>query len=389
MIRNLQRKITTIMAGVLLALFAVVFLTLNVLMQMSSAQKTELRLKTVADNDGFLPSDTGFGTLFYVKLDHQKNMIEVNYDMIFDMTLETVEQCTDKVLEQNKRKGTIGHYQFLVKAKDYGSIIVFAERGTVIQMLSDLVTTSSIVAGISCIVLLALSILLSRWAVKPVRDAFEKQRQFISDAGHELKTPLTIIVTNTDVLENEIGENIRLTHIRDQSNRMSQLIRDMLSLAKTDEDEEKTPFIAFDLSRAVLSTVLEFESTVFEEKKNLTYDIQENIRCSGNEQQIRQLVGILMDNAIKHSNPKGDIQVLLQKDGERNKLSVYNTGAGVSEKEQDRIFERFYRSDASRSRETGGYGLGLAIAKSIVHQHSGTISVSGTAGEWVRFTVKL
>ncbi len=388
MIRNLQKKITIIMTCALLVVFAVVLFTLNLSMRITSAQKTELHLQTIADDDGFLPSEPVYNPMFYVKADHQGNIIEVNCDRIFDTTQEEAKQFAIQIFNQNRKKGTVGQYQFLMQDKDYGSIIVFAERGMTIQMLHDLVQTSTIMAGISCIVLLALSVVLSRWAVKPVKESFERQRQFISDAGHELKTPLTIIATNTDVLENEIGENQRLTYIRNQSNRMNQLIHDMLSLTRADEGVSKTQFAEFDLSGAVLNTVLEFESIAFEAGKNLAYDIAEELRCSGDERLIKQLTAILVDNAIKHSNPKGDIKVQLITEGDRPRLSVYNTGIGVSEAERERIFERFYRSDTSRSRETGGYGLGLAIATSIVHQHGGKILVTGMAGEWVKFTIK-
>lgn len=393
MIRKLQFKITAIMAGVLLAVFAIVFITLNIRMQIATFQKMEDWMKVVASFDGIMSSGEdgakGNAAEPFVRLNHQNEIIEANLENSYHLTLEELQEITALALGQGKQSGNLEEYQFYIAQKDYGKMIVFTERGATVELLRDLVYNSIIIAGISCVVLLLISILLARWAVLPVKDAFEKQRQFISDASHELKTPLTVIVTNADVLQHEIGENTEITHIREHSNRMSELIHDMLSLARSEEDTQRVLFVEFDLSSAVRNAVLGFESAAFEANKTMTYEIQEGIRYTGNEQQIRQLVSIFVDNAIKHSNAGGDIQVQLKRDGSKIRISFYNTGVGVRDSEKEKIFERFYRSDASRSRETGSYGLGLAIAKSIVRQHGGKISVDGVSGEWVRFTIRL
>lgn len=404
MIKRLQIKITAIMASALLAVFAVVFITLNIRMQISSYEKAESVLKILADHDGyiFLPGTASEDTdsqwpqvppsgyvLFYMKVDEQNQLIESNYEMIYEMTPQRLEDHKNDILAQNKESGTSGDYQYLIQEKEYGKIIACAQRGNTVEMLRDLVTTSTIAAGISCILSLGLSLLLARWAVKPVKDAFEKQRQFISDASHELKTPLTVIMTNIDLLKNELGENTELNFIEDQAGNMSRLIHDMLSLARTDEGGRLVPNTEFDLSRAVRNTVLGFESLIYESGKKLTYEIQDQLRYTGNERLLRQLVSIFIDNAIQHSCAGAVIHIQLKKEREKTKISFYNTGVGIKDCEKEKIFERFYRSDESRSRETGGYGLGLSIANSIVKQQGGKISVEGVSGEWVRFTIRL
>lgn len=415
MIRSLQIKITVIMASVLLAVFAVFFVTLNIRMQISSYEKAESVLQILADYDGrvfltqkdendlkdvsdetemdgenlFLNTPPSGYTLFYIKVDGQGQMIDANYDMIYDMTQESLNQYKEDILSQNKQSGVSGDYQFLVQPKAYGAIIACAQRGNTVEMLRDLVTISSVVAGISCIVLLLISVMLARWAVKPVNAAFDRQRQFISDASHELKTPLTVITTNAEMLRQEIGDNTELFHIQDQAGRMNRLIHDMLTLAKTDEDSQEVPYIEFDLSSVVLHTVLGFESVAYEAGRKLTYEIEEGLRYTGNEVRIRHVVSIFTDNAIKHSNQGGEIHIQLKKEDGKITLTFYNTGEGIKETEKEKIFERFYRSDESRSRETGGYGLGLAIAKSIVQQHGGKIKVTTKSGEWIRFMIKL
>lgn len=392
MIRKLQFKIAAIMASVLLAVFVVVFVTLNIRMQIGSFQKMESWLQMVADFDGVMPATSeseANAPELYAKLDHENNITEANIEKIHNLTMEGLQAITTATLQQNKQSGTIDDYQFYIADKAYGKIIIYTGRGATVELLSDLVTNSLVIAGISCIVLLVISVLLARWAVRPVKDAFEKQRQFISDAGHELKTPLTVIMTNMDILKNDIGENTEIAFVEDQAGRMNTLIHDMLSLAKTDEGAQAVRHAEFDLSSAVRNTVLGFESAAFEAGRKMSYDIQENIRYTGDELQIRNVVSIFTDNAVKHSNSGGEIKIHLKRDGAKIKLSFYNTGAGVKEAERERIFERFYRSDESRSRETGGYGLGLAIAKSVIQQHGGKIHVDGMAGEWVRFTVRL
>jgi len=410
-IKRLQLKFIAIMMGVLLTVFAVVFVTLNAMMQASSSRQMEMLLQAVADHDGIgflfpfgdlpdsIPQDLSelpmpapqilrSGRFFFVKVDRDHNMLDANYDMIFDLTMETAWEYTDTVLSENKTSGKIETFQYLVAEKDYGKIVVFAERGMEMQLLSRLIRSSLWIAGAACLILLVFSVWLSRWAVRPVKDAFDKQRHFVSDASHELKTPLTIIAANADVLEHEIGGNIRITHIKEQSTRMKLLIHDMLSLARTEEHELNIVMSKFDLSNAVLSSVLEFDSRAFEEGKTLEHDIQDGISYVGGEAQVKQLVSILTDNAIKHSNESGRIEISLRQSNGKAVISVFNTGIGVEETEQDRIFERFYRSDNSRSRQTGGYGLGLSIAKSIVDRHGGRISVTGKEGQWVRFTVR-
>jgi signal transduction histidine kinase len=189
-------------------------------------------------------------------------------------------------------------------------------------------------------------------------------------------------------LENEIGTNVWLTHIKDQSARMSMLVHNLLTLAKT-EEQNGGRFTAFDISQAILSTALEFESRAFEEKKRLSCHVTPGLRFVGEETKIKQVCAILLDNAVRYSGENARIEVSLKVESEKLILSVYNTGEGIKDTELLKVFERFYRSDESRARETGGYGLGLSIAKSIVESHKGRIIATGKYGEWVQFSVFL
>ncbi|MDR3288548.1 MAG: HAMP domain-containing histidine kinase [Peptococcaceae bacterium] len=409
MIRKLRLKFITVTIVLLLLVFASVLVTLNAFMWTVSTRQTERLLAMVIAQDGIvLPPRNGpweetanplgwnlqpemmrAGRFFYVKLDHAGNIFETHYEMMFDFSGGDVAQYALDTLDKNREKGIIDSFQYAVAEKDYGKIMVFAERSIETLMLTQLIRVSLWVAGGVCLVSFIFSLFFSKWAVFPLKAAFERQRRFVSDASHELKTPLTILNANADVLESEIGANERLDNIKTQSKRMQLLIHDLLTLAKADDAGFRSVFSEFDLSGAVLSTALEFESRAFEENKKYAVEAAAGIVYCGDAGQIRRLVAILIDNAINHSAKNGIIRVSLARGGGHPVISIYNTGAGISESEREKVFDRFYRSDESRSRDTGGYGLGLSIAKSIVEAHQGKITVDGKAGEWVRFSVTL
>ena len=408
MIKRLQLKIIAVILGTLLSVFAAVLLVLNISVYQTSAHLTEDFMKSVAENDRFIfpqreppgrhdrhnaapPAEPEMrsGRFFYVKIDNDENIFEMNLTMMFDFSEDDAIEYIETALTKKQLKGSIQKYSFLVVDKPYGQIIVFAERSIEMRLLEQLTTTSVWVAGICALILICFTAFLSKWMVGPIKKAFDDQRQFVSDASHELKTPLTIISANADVLQNEIGENRQVLNIKSQTERMNGLVHDLLMLAKTDEGKTEVVMNKFNLSSAVLNTALEFESRAFEEGKQYSYEINENISCIGDEKHIKQLVGILTDNAIRYSNTNGQIKISLKREGNHVRISVYNTGTGIMDEERYKIFERFYRSDESRSRETGGYGVGLSIAKAIVEMHRGKISVMGKHGEWVRFDVLL
>ncbi len=428
MIKKLRLKFIIIVMGALLLVFISMFLTLNIFMNRISETQTSKLLEDIAANDGiviydkraenfkhFTPNgdipeppigdmfenrkdDFGkrfdyndmlsMGRFFYVRLDTEGNTLDIWADNMFSMTDEEAVEYASQAVLKNKASGQINNLQYLVAEKDYGTLVIFSERGIELQLLDQLKNISLWAAGITSIVLFVIVLLLSGWAVKPVKVAFDKQRRFVSDASHELKTPLTIISANADVLQNEIGEITGLTNIKSQSERMNKLINDLLELAKTGE-KAKPQMSKFDISDLVLGTTLEFESRIFEEGKTLTYNIAPDLKYTGDINAVRQITAIFIDNAIKHSNSSGTLDVNLKQEKSKLFLSVYNTGKGIPEEERTMIFERFYRSDYSRDRKTGGFGLGLAIAGSVAELNKWKIGVTGEEGKWVRFTVEL
>lgn len=208
---------------------------------------------------------------------------------------------------------------------------------------------------------------------EPVRETFEKQKRFIADASHELKTPLSVIVASSEALEDNPGETKWIKNIQNEASRMNDLITNLLELA-TSENKEAFKFENGDLSKVVELTVLTFEGKAFESNVKIDYEISPNIKMNMDEGSIKQLVEILLDNAIKHSFKDSTVKVILKENANHINLEVKNNGDNIPKGEEEKIFERFYRIDKSRNRKDGRYGLGLAIAKNIVSNHGGKIS---------------
>lgn len=230
------------------------------------------------------------------------------------------------------------------------------------------------------LVIIYLSKKVTSWIIKPAVESFNKQKQFIADASHELKTPISVIMANADALEEDREEEKWLYNIKNEAIRMNQLVSDLLDLASIEQEENKKNYSVSNLSKIVEMQVLTFESLAFEQHLTLKYEIDNNLSLNCNSNQIKQLISILLDNAIKHSSKKETIKVNLYKEKGEIILTVTNKGSPIPEGEQEKIFERFYRLDKSRNRNENRYGLGLAIAKNIVTNHNGKISVKSNNG---------
>ena len=218
-------------------------------------------------------------------------------------------------------------------------------------------------------------------------NAYEKQKIFITDASHELKTPLAIINTSADVLEIENGNSKWLDNIHKQVNRMNELIGNMISLTKLEEEKELIK-IDFSLSDLVMDISKEFEDLANSVNKRIDLDLEKNISYNGDENLIRQFISILLDNSIKYSKENSDIKVKLYKQNRKIVFSVENEAENLQKKKYDELFERFYRSDLSRNSKTGGYGIGLSLAQSIVLRHKGKLYAESFDGKSIIFTAK-
>ncbi len=332
-----------------------------------------------------VPKSLGTIDFFVLMADNDgKLMASLNNEVV---NSSDAQKYINAILGDGAASGMLNNYQFCQMPKENGTVMVFTDKSAEIDMLDRLNQTTIIIGIISFIVLSILAFFFSKKSIEPIKVAFEKQKQFISDASHELKTPLTIISANADVLSDEIGENKWLDYIKSQAERMNVLVNDLLNLTRLENNTADFVAANFNLSKAIENTALPFECQAFETQKNFVIDVHEGLFVNGSERHIKQMAAIFIDNALKYSNPEGTVRVTLAPHGDKAMLSVFNTGSGIKDSEKDKIFERFYRSDTSRARTTGGYGLGLAIAKSIADKHKFKLSINNVEGESIEFIV--
>ena len=258
-----------------------------------------------------------------------------------------------------------------------GTVLVFSDMSSENNTLDHLVRNCLIIGILSFLGFLVVSIFLSRWAVKPVAAAWLQQKQFVADASHELKTPLTVIMTNAELLQtDEYEEQERKNFsqsILTMSQQMKALVENMLELAKSDAEQTKQQMNPVDLSKLILDTAISFEGVFIEKGLAVESDIEPGISVHGNAQTLQQVADILLDNAQKYSSPGGETTVRLYSSGYgKCRLTVSNPGKEIPPEDLKKIFQRFYRMDKARSRD-GSFGLGLSIAESIVAQHKGSI----------------
>lgn len=408
MIKKTQYKFIAITLGAISLVLALILGILNLSIYGAILIDADSKIDQIRARRGFIYSSNQFSDSSGLNLPHEtgsdsktsymyvriSNIDEstppfITTNMSDSYSADNIYYIASNLIAGGTDKGFYMDMMYEVTKDDLSTVVILIDLSSDLNFLVSLFELSIRITVISLVFVFIFSYYLSRWAIKPVKTALDNQRRFISDASHELKTPLTVISANADVLEAEIGENRWLSNIKSQSAVMSELVFDLLDLAKMDETHEEMVLSEFDLSSTVLSKALEFECTAFESGKTFEQNITEGIKYKGNEDSIKHLVTILIDNAIKHSDENGIIRVTLTTSGNKRIFQVYNTGNGIKNSEKDKIFNRFYRSDESRSKVTGGYGLGLSIAKAIVDAHKGTITVDGEENKWISFTVVL
>lgn len=409
MIKKTQHKFIAITLGAISLVLALILGLLNLSIYMAVLFNAHENISLIRDSRGIIfsnqdrfslpennaPFDAPDGntrlSYIYVRINNKNPSAPpfITTNMTGTYSGDEIYYLAEHLIKTGDTEGIYQDMMYEITHDDLFTEIVVADISADIAFLTNLFRMSVAIIIGSLIFVFIFSYYLSRWAIKPVKTALENQRRFISDASHELKTPLAVISANADVLESEIGSNKWLSNIKNQADDMSSLVFDLLDLAKIDETADEIVISEFDLSNVVLSKSLEFECTAFESGKTFEQSITEGLKYKGNEEAIRHLVTILIDNAIKHSDEKGIIRVTLTSSGNKKIFQVYNTGNGIRNSEKDKIFERFYRSDESRSKSTGGYGLGLSIAKAITDAHGGTITVDSDDSRWISFTVVL
>lgn len=334
--------------------------------------------------------ETPFETRYFtVTVDENGEVTDCDLDRIAAVDEETAEEYTQTAQQKNKTTEFQGIYRYRVTETEDGAKYVFLDcRREISNFRTVLVTTISVsLLGLAAVFVLV--VIFSRMVFRPVEESIQKQKRFITDASHELKTPLTIIDANIEVMEMESGESQWTKSTRKQIQRLSGLVQQLVTLSRLDEEKGLEEKCEFNLSEAVSECVQPYESLAQTREKNLTLNIEEDITYTGDERSIRQLAGILMDNAVKYSSENGNITLTLKKKGKKIFLEVYNDADDLPQGKLDVLFERFYRLDSSRNSGTGGSGIGLSMAKAIVQAHKGKITAENKNGRGLTITVIL
>lgn len=285
----------------------------------------------------------------------------------------TLEKYAADILKNDKIKGTKGSLVYLVAPKNGYVLVAFMDNTVIQESMTTLFRYTLVFGSIALVVMFFLSRYLAKRIVDPLEKSYLKQKQFISDAGHELKTPVSVVNANAEILQREIGENGWLSNIQYENERMGKLVAQLLELARTEDVKPQMEHL--DFSRLVAGGVLPFESVAFENGLLLNTQIADGITVMGNSTQLSQLVSILVDNAIRHGQGSKEILISLTQSRSTAILSVINAGEPIPQEKMEQLFERFYRADEARTGKDNHYGLGLAIAKAIVEAHKGKIEV--------------
>jgi signal transduction histidine kinase len=412
MIKRLQRRFIAIaMCSVTLVLTLIIG-GINIINFIHIERNANSRLSILAENDGAFPQEftsrtqikqpsqrlspeTPFDTRYFsVLLDENGTVLFTATDHIAAISNADASDYAASLYKKGKQSGYIGTYKYCTVSRtseDGGHAIlyIFLDCEREISTFSTFLLASILISLAGLLLVFLLVVLLSRWIVRPAAESYEKQKHFITDASHEIKTPLTIIDANTEVLEMEQGENEWTQSIRNQIKRLTELTNKLVFLSRMDEESSRLTMLDFSLSDAVDETALSFAPVAAASQKEFSCDIAPHISYHGDEALIRKLVSLLLDNAMKYSTDGGAIRLSLTAGAKNIQLRVWNTTEPMTVGKHDELFERFYRADASRNSSTGGHGIGLSVAKAIVLSHKGSINARSEDGNSILFTITL
>lgn len=402
MIKKLRRKFVFINMIIVTTILAALFSTVLYVTHSGLVRDSKMLLQRVVDQ-GYtyrpgLPGGSGSDIstpYFTLSVDRSGRAVVADSKYFVLDDEDAVEMLIMQTITAADDEGKISGYnlRYYRVTTAGGWKIAFVDTSSEARTMKRMTMNSIAIGGASFVVFFIISVLLARWAVKPVQKSWEQQQQFIADASHELKTPLTIILSNADMLMTHDGtdeehEKRWTDNIKVAAERMKTLVEEMLCLAQSDSGAIAPVMETVDFADAASESILLAEPTFFESGRKLADEVDEGLYVRGDAAKLKQLVSILLDNACKYSPDGGEVRISLHGDGKKLTLKVNNHGEKLTSEQCEHIFERFYRADASRQ-NNGSFGLGLAIAQSIALQHNGKIWVESGETDGTTFTVQL
>ncbi len=407
MIKKLRFRLIALSMFALFLVLAVIMGTVNILNYCQAVAHADSILEVLADNDGRFPRDDRIvsdentpprdgltpetpyeSRYFFVVMDASGNALSVDTGNIAAIDTSEAISLAERIWGKERQTGFIGDYRYIKKAQEQSTLLIFLDCGRSLGTCRTFLLTSCGSSLLGLLAVFTLLVLLSGRIVHPISESYEKQRRFITDAGHELKTPVTIINADAEVLSMELGENEWIRDIQTQSARLTDLTEDLIVLSRMEEDQPMEMEV-FSLSRAIEEVAQPFASLAITQNKKFTLQITPDITLRGNKKALRQLASILLDNSLKYANEGGQVSLTLDQAGKFTRLIVCNTTESPLPEKLDLLFERFYRGDPSRNSQTGGHGIGLSIAKAVVAAHKGKIEATLKDGNTLEISVLL
>ena len=352
----------------------------------SSVPPFDFRIEPKDERDKFLSSN-----FFVVRLNGNGQIIFTDVSRTSSVDEASAEELALRVLDEGTRTGKVGKYRYQISNSHMGdeTVIVFLDNSEEILSYARVLFLSGGIGIICWILMLCMVMFLSKKAIRPIAENIERQKQFVTNAGHEIKTPLAIILANTEAMELYNGENKWSKNIREQTVRLNGLMKNLLLLAKMDEGAAEIIKSEISLSELVSENVRAFAEPLNLRSITLQIEIQPKVIIKANKEQMSQLISILLDNASKYTNDSGTVIVSLQQSDKRIKLLIKNSCGKLPDTPPDKLFDRFYRDDKARTQKTGGYGIGLSVARSIAEANKGSITAAYENPNFVSFTVRL
>ncbi|MEE0511713.1 MAG: HAMP domain-containing sensor histidine kinase [Peptococcaceae bacterium] len=409
MIERLRKKLIVAAIGSLLLVLVVILGCLSglyirdaisdidhTLMSLAATNDLVSEAARVSDNErvreahdhGRTPESYFETEYFFITLDSQGTVTNVYPGTADDISVERAEHYAESVLQSGDTRGFLDDYRYLYTQQNGNDIIIFVDCERSLESFWNLLVTGVLLSLIGTALVFVLLLFFSKRIVRPFAEIYDKQKRFITDAGHELKTPLSIIAADAEVLTMDIGQNEWVDEITNQTQRLTKLTNDLIFLART-EEALPTQMASFSLSQLMTDTVQSFEAVAKTQDKTIDADIPAAVTLYGDERALQKVLTILLDNALKYMPAHETVRCGLTEQRAQVQLWVGNPCAPMSDAQISRLFDRFYRADASRNSKTGGYGLGLSIAKAIVSAHKGRITASAPSQGTLLITVTL
>ncbi|MDX8417759.1 sensor histidine kinase [Absicoccus intestinalis] len=401
MIKKLRKRFSIAAIFSIFVTFTVLMVTINVINYHKIIENADFILTTLKENEGYFPAfgkdqnngrwskETPFESRYFIAtISEDETITTIDMAKIQAIDITQARNYVKVVSSFDKTRGFYQDYRYIRYKENGNTVLIFLDCTRSLDNWRTFLEASCLVATIGLIISSILIVFISGRIMKPVAESYEKQKRFIIDAGHEIKTPLATIDADLTVLEMDGVSNEWTDDIHVQTKRLADLTNNLIVLSRMQETQKPEALVDLDLSKLVSTVANSFDARAKMENKTFEKDVDENVHMKGGQKEIEQLISILMDNAFKYSTENGMVRIALHQK-KKIELIVYNTTEFIAKDSLPHLFDRFYRTDQSHNSQTGGYGIGLSIAQAIVQSYKGKIEATTEDEKSLRIQVEL